>query len=142
MIRLTIGISKNAKIVRQGLQNLRAEVPKIGRQRMFEAMQRIVVRMQKYPPERPGQKYRRTFRFRAGWRINSIPDSPAQTGWQVTNVVPYAKYPVGNAYGEGQAWMHVGRWNLFRDVAEAEIGKLPKTIQNEVVMVARRMVGG
>ncbi len=137
MIKLTLSVSKNAKLVRQGLHNLRAEIPKIGKARLYEAMRRIVTKMQVYPPKRPGQKYRRTFRFQKAWRIKA-----SENGYVIENGMPYAKYPVGNAYGQGQAWMHVGRWQLFRDVADAEIGKEAKAIQSNVVMVARRMVGG
>lgn len=136
MIRLTMSIDATARLVRQGLQNLRAEVPKIGKLRMFEAMKRIIAKMQRYPAPPSGSTYRRTYHFRAGWRLIATGN-----GYRISNVVPYAKYPVGSAYGTNQAWMHVGRWQLFRDVADAEMEQLPKTIQANISMVARRSFG-
>lgn len=137
MIRLSIAVGPGARLVRQGLQNLRAEVPKIGRQRIYETAERIMRKMQKYPPMRQGQKYTRTFRFRDSWKIRRL-----ENGSALSNSAPYTRYVVGNAYGQGQAWMHVGRWVPFRDVADAETEKLPKTIRENISMVARRSFGG
>ena len=137
MIRLSIAVGPGARLVRQGLQNLRAEVPKIGRQRIYETAERIMRKMQKYPPMRQGQRYTRTFRFRDSWKIRRLDNGSA-----LTNSAPYAMYVVGNAYGQGQAWMHAGCWQSFRDVADAETEKLPKTIRESISMVARRSFGG
>lgn len=137
MISLSITVGPAARIVRQGLQNLRTEVPKIGRMRMYEASERIMRKVQKYPPTRVGQRYRRTYRLRDSWTIRRL-----EKGNQIVSRAPYANYVVGNAYGTDQAWMHTGRWPLFRDVADAEIARLPKTIQENIVTVARRSFGG
>ena len=137
MISLSITVGPAARIVRQGLQNLRTEVPKIGRMRMYEASERIMRKMQKYPPTRVGQRYRRTYRLRDSWTIRRL-----EKGNRIVNRAPYANYVVGNAYGTYQAWMHAGRWPLFRDVADAEIARLPKTIKENIVTVARRRFGG
>ena len=137
MIRLSFSIGPGARLVRQGLQNLRAEIPKIGRLRIYETAERIMRKMQKYPPTRQGQRYIRTFRFRDSWTI-----ARADNGNVLSNRAPYAIFVVGNAYGQGQARVHVGRWPLFRDVADAEVERLPKTIQENIAMVARRSFGG
>ena len=133
MTQLSIQIN-NADIVRRGLQDLSAEIPKIGRLQIYQTAQAIVRRMKVYPPERPGQTYIRTGRLGGGWMI--IPNT---NGYTTRNNVPYTKYVVGNAYGLEQAWMHEGRWNLLRDVQEEEVAKLPKAIEDEITMVARRV---
>jgi len=133
MTQLSIQIN-NADIVRRGLQDLSAEIPKIGRLQIYQTSQAIVRRMKIYPPERPGQTYIRTGRLGGGWTI--IPNT---NGYTTRNDTPYTKYVVGNAYGLEQAWMHEGRWNLLRDVQEEEVAKLPKAIEEEITMVARRV---
>ena len=133
MTQLSIQIN-NADIVRRGLQDLSAEIPKIGRLQIYQTSQAIVRRMKIYPPERPAQTYIRTGRLGGGWMI--IPNT---NGYTTRNDTPYTKYVVGNAYGLEQAWMHEGRWNLLRDVQEEEVAKLPKAIEEEITMVARRV---
>ncbi|HLE92736.1 MAG TPA: hypothetical protein VI753_16415 [Anaerolineales bacterium] len=133
MTQLSIQIN-NADIVRRGLQDLSAEIPKIGRLQIYQTSQAIVRRMKIYPPERPGQRYIRTGRLGGGWMI--IPNT---NGYTTRNDTPYTKYVVGNAYGLEQAWMHEGRWNLLRDVQEEEVAKLPKAIEEEITMVTRRV---
>ena len=128
---------QNAEIVRKGLQDLGAEIPKIGRLQIYQTAQAIVRRMRVYPPERPNQTYIRTGRLGAGWGVRQ--SNGAMAGYTVYNSVPYTKYVVGNAYGLEQAWMHEGRWNLLRDVQEEEVQKLPPEIEKEISMVARRV---
>lgn len=133
MTTLSIQIN-NADIVRQGLQDLSAEVPKIGRQGIYRGMQSVVRRMKEYPPPTPTSLYIRTGTLGAGWTI-----LPNANGYSVTNNTPYTQYVVGNAYGLEQAWMHQGRWQLLRDVVEDEISKQPDEIISEIEMVARRV---
>lgn len=125
-----------ADIVRQGLQDLGAEIPRIGRLQLYQSSQAIVRRMKEYPPERPGQTYQRTGTLGGGWTI--VPASSGM-GYAVSNNVPYTPFVVGNAYGLEQAWMHQGRWNLLRDVAEEEVDKLPPQVEEAISMVARRV---
>ena len=58
-----------------------------------------------YPSERAGQKYVRTGALGKNWRT-------ATKGLTAhfSNKMPYASYVVGTQTGEGQAWMHKGRW--------------------------------
>ena len=58
-----------------------------------------------YPPERPGQKYKRTMKLQRSWRATPVPD-----GARIENISGYASYVVGDHDGGGQAWMHLGRW--------------------------------
>lgn len=135
---MRLSVQFDGEIVRKGLEALGDAVPKIGRQRIRTIMNRIVRRMQAYPPERPGQKYKRTGRLFYSWKIEEIGQ-----GYRVENTAKrrgrgYAGYVVGNAYGTGQAWMHKGRWLLVRDVTEEELKVLPKELEGDIVMVARR----
>jgi hypothetical protein len=123
-----------AELVRRGLQDLSAEIPKIGRLQIYQTAQAIVRRMKVYPPPPTYSTYVRTGRLGAGWMI-----TPNTNGYTTRNDTPYTKYVVGNAYGLEQAWMHQGRWNLLRDVQDEEVAKLPKAIEEEITVVARRV---
>ena len=136
---MQLTIKSNVGLVRQGLQDLSGEPVKIGRRKIYEAMNRITREMEGYPSERPNQTYVRTGNYGASWKVDSLDD-----GYRVSNNVTfkgraYAKYVGGDAYGLSQAWMHAGRWPLFRDVVEKEVVKLPQEIANEIDLVARRV---
>ena len=138
MTQLTLSVT-GADVVRQGLQNLGAEIPRIGRLQIYRTSQAIVRRMKEYwtmnvPPELPS--YQRTGTLAGGWMI-----TPNTNGYTTSNATPYTKYVHGNAYGLEQAWMHArpGRHQLLRDVTEEEVTKLPDEIANEISMVARRV---
>ena len=133
-----ISITTNAPLVRQGLENLAAEIPQVGRRRIYNTSNRVLVRMRKYPKERKNQKYIRRYRLQRNWKLKKL-----ETGYTVINNTPYTKYVVGTAYGTEQAWMHVStdqgkRWQLLRDEVEAEIKTLPEEIEDEIKLVARR----
>jgi len=138
MTQLSISF-RNADIVRQGLQDLGAEIPRIGRLQIYRTEQAVVRRMKEYwtmgqPPELPS--YQRTGTLAGGYFI-----SPTSNGYMITNNTPYTRHVVGNAYGLEQAWMHArpGRHTLLRDVQEQEVEKLPPEIEREISMVARRV---
>ncbi|RMD64626.1 hypothetical protein D6833_04140 [Candidatus Parcubacteria bacterium] len=137
-MRLTIRV-ENAKLVRQGLHNLRLKIPLIGRQRMYDIARKIVKRMQRYPPPPVGSRYKRTFRLKRSWKIRRA----GKTGYMIMSDARdkrgrrYTRYVVGDARGAGQAWMHVGRWQVFRDVVEEEFAKAPKAIQRSIAMIKR-----
>jgi hypothetical protein len=132
MTQLSVQV-KGADLVRKGLQDLEAEIPKIGRLQIYQASQAIVRRMKAYPPPPTYSTYVRTFTLGGGWQI-----VPLANGYTTRNDTPYTKYVVGNAYGLEQAWMHADRWQLLRDVAEDETLKLPPEIEKEITMVSRR----
>jgi hypothetical protein len=130
---MQLSITFDGKLVRQGLQDLSKEIPEIGRRKIYDAMNRITRNMEGYPPERPRQTYVRTGRLGRRWNVKRLDE-----GYTVSNSTPYTKFVVGSAYGTDQAWMHVGRWQLFRDVVDMEVDKLPQEISDAVIMVARR----
>jgi len=133
-----LSITTNAPLVRQGLEDFSAEIPKIGRRRIYNTMLRIQALMKKYPAQRKNQKYIRTYRLRSGWKIVS-----KTNGYMITNSTPYTPFVVGDAYGNRQAWMHIStdqgkRWSTLRDTAESEVEKLPAEIEDEINIVKRR----
>jgi hypothetical protein len=132
MTQLTMQVT-GAEIVRKGLQDLGAEIPRIGRQQIYYTASAIVRRMRTYPPPPTYSTYVRTGTLGAGWEVVSRSD-----GYTIRNDTPYTKYVVGNAYGLEQAWMHQDRWQLLRDVQEEEIAKLPPEIEKEISLTARR----
>lgn len=135
-MRLTVKV-KN--MTRQGLQDLKAEVPRIGRLSIRRMMEDIRKTMRVYAPERPEQKYKRTGKFGANWKIERMED----VGYTLSNTAQrkgkyYGHYVVGNAYGNGQAWMHKDRWQVFRDVVDWFIERMPKTVADAIKTVTRR----
>ena len=137
---MQLSIRIDGELVRKGLQDLSADIPKVGRQQIRFTTERIVRRMQVYPSERPGQKYVRTGRLFSHWKI----DSDGKTKYTIENNARkrkgrrYGHYVVGDAYGSSQAWMHRGRWQLFRNVVDQEVAKLPEDVQEEILLAARR----
>jgi len=138
---MKLSVTTNAELVRQGLENLSLEIPKIGRNQIWKAMQSVLKKRKVYPPKRRNQKYVRTGRLGKGWSIGKA--DGAKDGYRISNEVPYTKYVAGDAYGGSQAWMHIStdqgkRWDLTRDLVEDEMLTLPQAIQDEIDIVARR----
>jgi hypothetical protein len=127
----------NAEIVRKGLEDLHAEIPKIGRLQIRRTMEAIVKTMKVYPSAPAGSRYVRTYKLRDSWRITQTVTGYKVSADPTNKGRRYGRYVVGFADGDGQAWMHVGRWSLLRDVMEREIDKLPPAVSNEISMVAR-----
>lgn len=152
MTRITV--KTNAKVVRQGLENLAGDLPTIGRRRLRTTSERIKRKMQEYPNERPGQsrrsshptlgtiyravRYRRTGNYGRGWVIDG-----ATNGYAIRNDVRrkgrrYSVYVGGDSKGNRQAWMHKDRWNVFKTVADVEIAKLPGDMSKDITQAARQ----
>lgn len=153
---MRLSVKFDGQLVRRGLQDLSAEIPKIGRQPIRAMMERVKRKMQAYPDEPAGQsvvvrhnvlgktyrrargRYERTGNLGASWAITEI-----EGGYAIENTAAhrgrkYGRYVVGDAYGAGQAWMHQGRWQVLRDVVDDEAKTLPPEIDRLIVMVARR----
>jgi uncharacterized protein YneF (UPF0154 family) len=126
----------NGEIVRTGLQDLSAELPRIGRRQLRTMMERVYRRVSSYPPERRGQTYQRTGHLFGSWSIEErTGDFP---GYTISNDMDYAKWVVGDEFGKHQAWMHKGRWSQLLKVMTEEVDKLPPLVEAEINMVARR----
>lgn len=87
-----------------------------------------------YPPERPGQTYVRTGRLGQGWWNSGMGKSQVV----FTNGVPYAPFVVGDSWGEGQAWFHVGRWWTALDRIEKAIPRLLDDMSDYVIEEIKR----
>lgn len=74
-------------------------------------------------PLLPKQKYRRTGRFGAGWKIKRETNTKRVT---LSNAVPYARYVAGGANGQGQARIHQGRWGLLKDAIQYAVTYIRK----------------
>ena len=138
MLRVTV-IEKGLQRVRKGLENLRAEIPKVAKSRLRAASEEIVKRMQKYPGLRPKQKYIRTYLFQRAWKI-----ADTKTGYKVTNTakrgrVDYPEFVVGTLTNPNrQAWMHKGRWPAFADVVSFVVDHLPKSVREHLQTAVKK----
>lgn len=154
MTRLSIKV--RGELVRMGLQDLSAEIPRVGRRQIRTVLNRIQKRLSvpgkspTYPIKWDSAKQRRAFfatdgfgrgiptkrtgEYASGWKIESITN-----GYVLKNDTTYGKYVGGDAYGVVHSGIHKDRWQVYRDVVDEEIEKLPDEIEKEIVMVARRV---
>lgn len=124
---------ENAEIVRQGLEDFAAEMPKIGRLQLYRASQRIYKRLGIYPAQYPGQIYKRTGELRRSRLIEKT-----DKGYLVS-VAPldkrgraYASLVLGYPQGGGQAAYHQGRWVPIALILEEELAELPQEVVQEL----------
>ena len=137
MTQISLQIAEAVKHART-LAELAKLVPDIAGAEVRAGLERVIRVMQVYPPERPGQRYVRTYKLKRNFRI--VQKSKSTLG--IINRArfkgrAYAKYPIGDARGESQAWMHVGRWRVLRTEMEAELEKLPPKIRSRVHFFVR-----
>lgn len=142
-----------AEIVRQGLEDLSREIPKIGRKRIYEAMRRAqkILRTPKSRPSSPIQwdslKQKRAF-FASDGFGRGIPTrrtgrslqweiSNTGSGYMMSNSADYARYPYGLHDGSGQSRIFAGEYPLFSQVVENEIEGLPEDIESHISWYGR-----
>jgi hypothetical protein len=141
-IPIRMAVEVRGEVVRMGLQDLSAEIPKVGRRQIRVVLNRIVSRMRaNEPPEPSSYKGRRTGLLNASWGINEAPDG---TGYILSNDATkrgntYPRYVVGNGEGVGQAWMHRGRWPLLRNVVDEELTMLTQEVLENLSVTERRL---
>lgn len=124
----------NAKLVKQGLQNFAAGVPKIGRQTMFKLAQRISAHYAYTRTNPPVHgKYVRTFAMKKsrkilkeqfGYVFVMDPEHPKKG--------KYASYVVGDMRENSQSIIQKGWWVPLRQVVLAETAKLPAEIRQQL----------
>ena len=146
---LNLIVSENSEMVRQGLQDLAADIPLVGRLGVYRTAQRIVARLKQpgspitYPVQWDSDKQRRAFfatdGFGAGiptgrsgevesaWTLVSL-----SNGYEINNSEPYASYVFGDISGNGQSLIHQGRWSLMADVVDSEVDDLPDDVSEEL----------
>lgn len=81
-----------------------------------------------YPPKPPRSKYVRTGRLGSSWGVQK----QGYSKYAINNSAPYSSFVVGDARGEGQAYMHVGRWWLARPVMNNHTGELTKAMTKAI----------
>jgi hypothetical protein len=94
--------------------------------------QRDRLEARRYPPERPGQRYVRTFKFRDSWRT----ERSTETRWIIRNLQDYSEYVAQQ--GE-QAWMHIGRWWTVEAVVQEDLPELMTALSSRYQQL---MTGG
>ena len=162
-IQLSIQL-KNATRVRQGLEDLKKDIPAIGAQRIYNAMLKAQAALKKpgkrvrYPIWWESEKqrrayfatngfgkgipYKRTGAYNAGFVIRKTPNSSrASVGYSLSNRTGYAKHVGGSADGTGQSTIHLTRWALIRDALDKAVSGLREDVQAHITMVARRRIG-
>lgn len=153
-VQLTIKV--NGELVRKGLQDLAAEVPKIGRQTVYEKLSDAKRELAKEPtsPKPPGLwdsekqqvaffktdgfgggiPYTPTGRAARSWVIRALAE-----GWKLYNTFKGAVYLFGNYEGERQSVIHAGRRGNFKEVVEKHIRTLPGNIEKRIKYYARKL---
>lgn len=83
--------------------------------------------VREYPPERAGQRYIRTGKRYAATKLEAV-----DNGYRLVSNPRYADgrtgnpYTIGDARGQGQAWMHKGRWVLLADAVKRATERIVK----------------
>lgn len=168
MPQISLKVSSNAKLVAKRFENLRKSIPQIGKSRMQEAAREIQRRLRipgkspTYPINWDSDRQRiaffasngfgggiphiRTGQSALGWKIVPLPN-----GYRIENNKksrkiakvrgsgkPFAVYIWGDARGMGQSNIHKGRWPLFRDIVDAVVRRLPKSVRESLVSLVKR----
>ena len=154
----TIGIyvNSNAKIVKKGLQDLAAEIPRVGRLQIYRVMLRARSRLRKpgkavkrpVPWDSVRQRvkvmiilryvlkempYRRRGNLQKAFVIRNL-----KNGYELENQLERAGYIYGDAEGKGQTRLFRGRYPIMRKVLDEEFDKLPTAVVAHLELVARQ----
>lgn len=152
-VQLTVKVV-GADIVRQGLEDFEAAIPKIGRKRIYTTMldirRRLTAKPRRptYPLDWDSDKQRRyvmamlsrngnipykpTGRYEKNWQIVK-----REKGYSIENDAPFAKYASGDFRGQSQSHIHEGRRPLMARVVEEEIRNLPEEIDKDITYYGR-----
>lgn len=155
MIQMTI--KADTDIVRQGLEDLSREIPRIGRQRIYEALRHAqgILKAAKSRPGSPIQwdteKQRKAFFASDGFgrgiptrrtgRSNRWDLVRSGDGWMLSNPTDYAGYLYGHYDGGGQSRIFRADYPLFQGVVENEVTALPPDIEQHITYYGREKFG-
>lgn len=103
----------------QGLDDLRRRMDALTSMRGLEDEledegDAVVKAAQDYPPERPGQRYARSYLLRNSWRRADARRQGDSITVDVTNAAPHGP----SVMGDEQASVHKGRWKKLRVIGE------------------------
>lgn len=149
-----IRIETTAKLAAKQFENLRKAIPVVSKQRFYEAMQLIRKRLQvpgkrvTYPIDWDtlrqmraffasdgfggGIPHIRTGATAAGFTISKLPQ-----GFEINNLKRGAVHVFGNALRQRQSRIHRRNWTKFRDIVDAVVKKLPKSIIATLTLKSR-----
>src|SRR5690348_14054608 len=103
--------------VKTALRNALLAVGNLPAKVIRPEMDTAAAEIKNYPAELPGQRYVRTGRRAAATKVEAIAGNNAYSKAYIIKSNPvYAggrtadPYVIGNAYGDGQARIHQGRW--------------------------------
>lgn len=152
-VQMTIK-TQGAELVRKGLEDLGAEIPKIARLDIYNMMLSVrrLLRAPGRPPTYPikwdsdkqrrfvlamlrakgNLPYQRTGGLPAGWQIERVAD-----GYRLYNPARAAVYVYGNFEGARQSRIHQGRHPVVQELTEAVIQRLPPDIEQHITYYAR-----
>lgn len=85
----------------------------------------------------PTETYRRTG-YMSRMTVMGRAPGMARGGWYAEMRASYSRYVRGLLSGLGQAWMHVGRWNLWRDIVRKYTRDLPGRLARKLGEFLRR----
>jgi len=152
----TVGIhvKGDSKLVRKGLEDLGAAIPKVGAYQIYRTLQKAKVRLKKpgkkvvYPInwDNPRQKikviimlkkdnnlpYRRQGDYQQGFKIIKAPN-----GYDLVNDLEKASFIGGDAEGQGQSKIFRGRYPIVRQVIDEEFAKLPSAVVEHLIRTAK-----
>lgn len=105
---------------------------------MSDATKIVMQEAQVYPPQRPNQKYIRTYKLRRSWnnrRIRITPSGVEGVIYSNSNDAPYNAYVQHPRF---QAWMHKGRWQTTDDIARKRSKDVAKAIEDKIRQIAAK----
>ncbi len=93
-------------------------------------------------PERPGQDYVRTGTYGSRTRVVPGDNNQYLKSYKLESGASYSRHVGGDAYGQGQAWMHRGRWPLMVNAVEAALDRIVEKANQMFSDVISRTMGG
>lgn len=146
-----------AEVVRKGLADLEAAVPKIARKDIYDMMRAALKTLRTpgkritYPVKWDSERqrryvlallrsqnnlpYRRTDELPRGWTIEKL-----DKGYRLYNPSSAAVYVYGDFEGARQSRIHQQRWPLTQEIVEKEIQGLPPLIEQHISYYGRQVL--
>jgi hypothetical protein len=152
---LSVRIVPPAQLIQKRFERLRRQIPLVSRKRMYDAMVAIRHEMKQpgakpdYPIHWDTRKQQKAFfasdgfgrgipTKRSGEYIKAWQVIRAENGYDVGNPLAHAKYIGGTARSTNrQSRIHRGRWNLFKEVKDKVLARLPKAVKESLQQIAR-----
>jgi hypothetical protein len=162
---VTLSTEIRAELVQKRFENFTTEIPKVGIKSIYDIIFKARNKLATYPPHYAGNPphvwvsekqrryvmamiragkitipYHRTGHYGWNWRIkrDRLMLETEGISYMLYNTMPYARWVSGGAEGEKQARIHQTRWQVFRKTADQVMEDVPKMINENVALAARR----